>query len=111
MCSFRAHPVSAGARGQRQSEHADEGQSNRAHKGQVRAHIELADHEGVHRAAGHIAAKAEGAWLAGNECDCSCLARVGLYGDSIVIDVQAMDHIRADELDRDRIAGIDFKLR
>ncbi len=64
----------------------------------------------MHRAAGHVAAKTEGAWLVGNEGNRGGLTGIGLDRNAVAIDVQAMHHIRADELERDRIAGIDLKL-
>ena len=64
----------------------------------------------MHGSAGDIAAKAEGAWLVGNEGQCCGLAWVGFDGNIVAIHVQSMHHIRADELNGHRVARVDLKL-
>ena len=76
----------------------------------IGADREFADHERMHRAAGDVTSKAKRARSISYEADGCRLAWVGFDRDAVAIDVQAMHHVRTDELDRDSITGIDFEL-
>src|SRR5512142_3005078 len=80
--------------------------SDRADEGRVAANVQLPDHERMHRATSHIAAKTERAWLICSESECLRLAGVSLHGNSIPVYIDTMDHVGADELNCHRVAAV-----
>ena len=74
----------------------------------IGADCKLSDHEGMHCATGHIAPKAEGTWLVGDEAHGGCLARICLDRNPVSINEKSMHYICADEFNRDGIAGVDL---
>src|ERR671925_2208516 len=64
----------------------------------------------MHRSAGHVASKTERAQFIRGERQRRGLPWVGFDREIIAIDIQAMHHVHADELDRDRVTRVYLKL-
>lgn len=61
----------------------------------------------MHRPTGDVAAKAEGTWSVGDKGQRLGLSWVGFDGNVIVVDVDAVNHVRADEAQGYGIAWVD----
>ena len=64
----------------------------------------------MHRAAGDVAAKAEGAGFVGNKGQGCTLSGVGFDGNAVAIHIETVNNICADQLDGYGVAGVDVKL-
>jgi len=64
----------------------------------------------MHGSAGDVAAHAEGTWFLRGKSQSCRLARIGFDEDIIAVNIQAVNYIRADELNGHRIARVYLKL-
>jgi len=68
---------------------------------------QFADHEGVHCAAGDVAAKAEGTWFVGGEGQGGGMPWVGFDREAVAVKVETMYHVGADQLEGHDVARVD----